>query len=79
MWNFSKIFIPIRNLVARIPFIKTPLLCAECSSFWMGVLTSVFYNPLRGELNIIVATAFAGLVTHFAASYFFKIYIKLSS
>jgi hypothetical protein len=77
MWSFAKIFIPIRNIIAKIPFISRPLLCPECSSFWIGVAVSLFYNPLRGEFNFIVATAFAGLLTHLVASYFFKVYFKL--
>jgi hypothetical protein len=77
MWSFARIFIPIRNIVARILFIRKPLLCPECSSFWIGVATSLLYNPLRGEFNLIVATAFAGLLTHLVASYLFKIYSKL--
>lgn len=76
MWNFAKIFIPVRNFVARIPYVKQPLLCMECSSFWMGVLTSFFYNPLRGEFGFLVATAFAGLLTHLVAGFLFKYYIK---
>lgn len=78
MWNFSKIFLPVRNLVARIPYIKTPLLCMECSSFWMGVFTSLFYNPFLMYFNWYIALATAGLVTHLVASYLFKLYIKLS-
>jgi len=77
MWSFAKIFIPIRNIIAKIPLINRPLLCPECSSFWIGVATSLLYNPLRGEFNFIVATAFAGLLTHLVVSYLFKIYFKL--
>ena len=77
MWSFAKIFIPIRNMIAKMPLISKPLLCPECSSFWIGVATSLFYNPLRGEFNFIIAIAFAGLLTHLVASYLFKIYFKL--
>lgn len=78
MWNFSKIFLPVRNFVARLPYIKTPLLCMECSSFWMGVFTSFFYNPFLELFDWYIAVAIAGLVTHLIASYLFRIYIKLS-
>jgi len=77
MWSFARIFIPIRNIIAKIPWVHRPLLCPECSSFWVGVLVSLLYNPLRGEFNFIVATAFAGLLTHLAACYLFKAYFKL--
>ena len=78
MWSFSKVFNPVRNLVARIPYIKVPLLCPECSSFWMGILTSFFYNPLVSCFPWIVATAFCGLLVHLFAVYLYKIYFKLS-
>ena len=46
VWSFSDIFAPVRNFIAKIPYIRRPLLCPECSSFWMGIFTSLFYNPL---------------------------------
>jgi len=78
MWNYSKIFLPVRNLIAKSSFLSKPLLCMECSSFWVGVLTSLFYNPLRGEFTFLVATMFAGLLTHLVASYLLRLYIKLT-
>jgi hypothetical protein len=77
MWNYSKIFLPVRNAIAKSLLLSKPLLCMECSSFWIGVITSFFYNPLRGEFNSITATIFAGLLTHLVASYLLRLYIKL--
>ena len=76
MWSFSEIFSPVRNLVARIPYIRRPLICPECSSFWMGVLVSAFYNPLFSELGFI-SYAFCGLSTHLIACFAYKIYFAL--
>ena len=78
MWSFSEIFAPIRNLVARIRYIRKPLICPECSSFWMGILTSLFYNPLFNTLEF-VSYPFCGLVVHLFACFLYKVYFKLKS
>jgi len=75
MWSFSEIFSPVRNLVARIPYIRRPLICPECSSFWMGILVSLFYNPLFLLLGFY-SYPFCGLVVHLFACYFYKFYTK---
>jgi hypothetical protein len=74
MWSFSEIFRPVRNFVARIPYIKKPLLCPECSSFWFGFVVSFLYNPiiLTNFSLILITNAFAGLVTHMCASILYK-------
>lgn len=77
MWSFSEIFAPVRNLVARIPYIRKPLICPECSSFWMGILTSLFYNPLFNTLGF-VSYPFCGLVVHLFACFLYKVYFKIS-
>ena len=53
MWNFAEIFIPIRNIIAKIPYVRKPLLCPECSSFWIGLFFSFLYNPLIEDLGLI--------------------------
>jgi len=78
MWSFSEIFSPVRNLVARIPYIRRPLICPECSSFWMGVFTSLFYNPIYSLLGI-ASFVFCGLVTHLFACYLYRVYFTLDS
>jgi hypothetical protein len=52
LWSFSAIFVPIRNFVARIPYVRRPLICPECSSFWMGIGVSIFYMPFS-HFNLI--------------------------
>jgi len=78
MYSFSEIFMPVRNFIAKIPYLRKPLLCPECSSFWMGVLTSLFFNPYADMFGSIISTAFAGLTTHLFAVFLYKIYSKLS-
>lgn len=76
MWSFSEIFAPIRNFVAKIPYVRRSLLCPECSSFWMGLLTCIFYNPLFIILGYF-SFVFSGLVVHLIACFLYKVYFKL--
>lgn len=48
IWSLSDIFLPVRNFVAKhFPKpIRKLLLCMECSSFWIGILTSLFIFPI---------------------------------
>jgi hypothetical protein len=74
MWSYASIFAPVRKLTAKIPYVRVPMLCPDCSSFWMGVLVSFLYNPIVLSVNIIPLTnIFCGLVTHFFASFLYKI------
>lgn len=60
-WSDTEASAPIRNAVAKIPYIRKPLLCHECSSFWISLLLSIFFNPLADIIqtqlvsNIILA------------------------
>jgi hypothetical protein len=61
-WSDTDISVPMRNLVAKIPYIHKPLLCHECSSFWISLaLSFLFVSPL--DLPIIgnILMAFCGL------------------
>jgi hypothetical protein len=75
IWSFTEIFIPVRNFVAKIPYIRKPLLCPECCSFWVGFLISFLYNPISS--NIIFSNIFLGAITHLFACFLYKIYYKL--
>lgn len=77
MWSFSEIFRPIRNFIAKIPYIRRPLICPECSSFWMGLLTSFIFNPIYPligftYLNMIISHLLCGLLTHLVAANLYK-------
>ena len=72
MWSFSNILKPIRNIIAKIPYINKPLICPECCSFWVGVLVSFLYNPIIINYNIIIPNIICGLVTHLFASFLYK-------
>ena len=75
IWSFTEIFTPIRNFVAKIPYVRKPLLCPECCSFWVGLLISFLYNPLSH--SIIFSNIFLGAATHLFACFLYKIYLKV--
>ena len=45
-WSDTEVSRPFRNFIAKIPYIRKPLLCHECCSFWISLLLSFFINPL---------------------------------
>ena len=46
-WSDTEVSRPFRNFIAKIPYIRRPLLCHECSSFWVSLALSFFINPLQ--------------------------------
>ena len=73
MYSFSEIFRPIRNKISYIPYIRRPLSCPECSSFWFGLLVSFIYNPILLNFTIpFLTNIFCGLVTHLFAAFLYK-------
>lgn len=76
MWGFADIFKPVKNKISYIPYIRRALLCPECSSFWIGLLVSFFYNPLFLNIKLpFLTNVFCGLVTHFVFSVFVKCFL----
>ena len=45
-WSDTEASRPFRNFIAKIPYINKPLLCHECSSFWISLGLSFFINPI---------------------------------
>ena len=67
-WSDTEITRPIRNLIAKIPYINKPLLCHECSSFWISLILSIFINPLEQLTYPIfnnILSAFCGFFINF--------------
>lgn len=62
-WSDTEASRPFRNFIAKIPYIRKPLLCHECSSFWISLGLSFFINPLSFFTYSILSNilcAFAG-------------------
>lgn len=73
MYSFSEIFKPIRNKISFIPYIRRPLSCPECSSFWFGLCVSFLYNPIVLDFSFLfLSNIFCGLVTHLFAAFLYK-------
>jgi hypothetical protein len=73
MYSFSEIFRPIRNKISYVPFVRVPLQCPECSSFWFGLLVSFIYNPIHLDFIVpLLTNIFCGLVTHLFTAFLYK-------
>ena len=73
MYSFSEIFKPIRNKLSYIPYIRKPLSCPECSSFWFGLLVSFLYNPIFLNITVpFLTNLFCGLIAHLFACFLYK-------
>jgi len=62
-WTDTEVSTPFRNFIARIPYIRKPLLCHECSSFWFSLIISFLVNPLENQTFCYVSnilSAFCG-------------------
>jgi hypothetical protein len=74
VWSYSKIFKPVREFISKIPYIRVPLLCPDCSSFWFGLSVSFLYNPILLDVYIpFLSNLFCGLIVHLFASFLYKI------
>ena len=73
MYSFSDIFNWVRNKVALIPFVRVPMSCPECSSFWFGLGVSFIYNPMQLNIELpFLTNLFCGLVTHLVAAALYR-------
>lgn len=70
MWSHSTIFSWIRRKIVKIPLVRDALLCAVCSSFWIGLLISFFINPLIAYG--VLSHAACGLVNYLICGILFK-------
>jgi hypothetical protein len=72
MWSHANIFTYARNKVAKIPYIRRPLICPECFSFWAGLGVSFIFNPLASVLYVGISNIMCGLITHLIADALYK-------
>lgn len=74
-WSDTEISRPIRNKVATIPYINKPLLCHECSSFWISLLISFFLNPLENLVYPLASNILSAFCGFFINLYFTRKHI----
>lgn len=68
MWSDSDIFLPIRNFISDVKWLRKPFLCAKCMSFWFGFFVSLFvYDPfsVHFDMPIVFSQICFGLITHY--------------
>jgi len=68
-WSDTEIARPFRNFIAKIPYIHKPLLCHECSSFWISLAVSFFINPF----DILTYSYFSNIFSAFCG-FFINLY-----
>lgn len=71
-WSDTDASRPFRNLVAKIPYIRTPLLCHECSSFWISLGLTVFLNPLKDIVPLYASNILSAFSGFFINLYFVR-------
>ena len=68
IWSLSEIFMKPRNFVAKYfpKFLRKLLLCMECSSFWIGIFTSIIIFPIYIPIETFPAINHicGGIITH---------------
>lgn len=71
-WSDTDVSRPLRNLVARIPYISTPLLCHECCSFWISLLLSIWLDPLQDIVQPIASNILSAFCGFFINMFFVR-------
>ena len=71
-WSDTEVFGIFRNFIAKIPYINKPLLCHECSSFWISLILSIFINPLDQFINPILSNILSAFCGFFINFYFVR-------
>ena len=71
-WNLADIFKYPRIMAGLIPYLNKPLLCPECNSFWIGVILSIFFNPISTITYPILSNFFCGIISHLIAVIFYR-------
>lgn len=71
-WSDTEVSRPFRNIIAKIPYIRKPLLCHECSSFWISLGISFFINPFFGLTYPFLSNIFSAFCGFFINLYFVR-------
>lgn len=71
-WSDTEAARPFRNFVAKIPYVRTPLLCHECSSFWISLFLTLFINPLNDYTYSFASNILSAFCGFFINLYFVR-------
>jgi hypothetical protein len=71
-WSDTEFTRSIRNFIAKIPYIRKPFLCHECSSFWISLVISFFINPFFELTYPFLSNIFSAFSGFFINLYFVR-------
>jgi len=74
-WNDTEVSVPLRNKIATIPYISKPLLCHECSSFWISLAITFVLNPLADYSPLYVSNVLSAFCGFFINLFFVRRHI----
>lgn len=71
-WSDTEAAVPFRNFIAKIPYVRKPLLCHECSSFWISLGLSFLINPLEYLNLFLISNILCAFCGFFVNLYFVR-------
>lgn len=71
-WSDTEASRPFRNFIAKIPYIRKPLLCHECSSFWISLGLTIFLNPL----SLLTLPYISNILSAFAGFFINYLFVR---
>jgi len=74
-WSDTEVSVPFRNYIAKFPILSKPLLCHECSSFWISLLLTCFINPFEDITFPVVSNILSAFCGFFINLYFVRKHI----
>ena len=74
-WNDTEVSVPIRNYIAKFPYLSKPLLCHECSSFWISLVISFLINPIDSYSYPIISNFLSAFCGFFVNLFFVRKHI----
>jgi len=73
LWSHSVIMGYIRRKIVYIPLIRKPLLCPECSSFWVAFGITFIFNPLIDLICIpFLSNVFVSVISYTISGILYK-------
>lgn len=74
-WSDTEVSVPLRNRIAKIPYLHKPLLCHECSSFWISLAITFALNPLSDHSLPYVSNILSAFCGFFINLFFVRKHI----
>ena len=74
-WSDTEVAVPLRNRIATIPYLNKPLLCHECSSFWISLAITSVLNPLSEHSPLYMSNVLSAFCGFFINLFFVRKHI----